>query len=352
MAGLIHIAGKCARAVVAASLLMTAFPAMAYEAPLTDAVLEENGQLCTHQILRSERKYGIPQRLLASIAATESGRWHKGLGTAIPWPWTINVEGAGYYFQTKQEAIAAVRGYQAQGKRSIDVGCMQVNLLHHPQAFATLDQAFEPTYNVDYAASFLHGNYAESGSWKTAVGYYHSRTPANSYPYIDRVYSQWYGFSVNPRAASTTNRVASRGPSKRYTTFIRVENAGSQSASNDNGSVRQVTFSRAGEKKASNARKSVSVADVSARPSMKVVSVAESEARKNLKVIRPEPVAQEEAPAEAPKPQAAAPSGPMILSTGIAPRGEGTRIVSLADEHVGSNSSLPENDKRFIRFTE
>ena len=32
---------------------------------------------------------------------------------------------------------------------------MQVNLGYHPDAFEDLEQAFDPTYNVAYAASFL-----------------------------------------------------------------------------------------------------------------------------------------------------------------------------------------------------
>ena len=39
--------------------------------------------------------------------------------------------------------------------RSIDIGCAQVNLMHHPDAFASLEQAFDPMANADYAARFL-----------------------------------------------------------------------------------------------------------------------------------------------------------------------------------------------------
>ena len=48
-----------------------------------------------------------------------------------------------------------MRAVQAQGVRSIDIGCMQVNLMHHPNAFATLDAAFDPLANALYAARFL-----------------------------------------------------------------------------------------------------------------------------------------------------------------------------------------------------
>src|SRR4029079_10379480 len=104
--------------------------------------------------------------LLSAIASTESGRYHEGLQIKVPWPWTINVGGKGYWFDSKEEAIAAVRKYQHRGIQSIDVGCMQVNLYHHPEGFASLDQAFEPEHNVAYAASFLRSLYQEDGTWK------------------------------------------------------------------------------------------------------------------------------------------------------------------------------------------
>ena len=46
--------------------------------------------------------------------------------------------------QTRQQAVAAVQALQARGVRSIDVGCLQVNLMYHPIAFASLDDAFDP----------------------------------------------------------------------------------------------------------------------------------------------------------------------------------------------------------------
>lgn len=195
-------------------------PAQAYD---SDAALEADGALCTRHVSRSERKYGIPQRLLGAIAATETGRRHKGLGVQVPWPWTINVEGRGFYFHSKREAVIAVEKYQAQGVKSIDVGCMQVNLYHHPQAFANLSQALEPSFNVDYAARFLRGHYDETRSWKTAVGRYHSRTPGHAARYIGAVYGQWYGLAG---AKQSPARTGTR-PSK-YKSYIRMENSGEQ----------------------------------------------------------------------------------------------------------------------------
>lgn len=131
---------------------------------------------CRAAIMAAERAAGIPTQLMAAIARVESGR-RDAQGVVQPWPWTINAEGVGSTYDSKAEAIAAVERLQASGVRSIDVGCMQVNLMYHPDAFASLDQAFDPAANARYAATFLTRLHAQSGDWTKATAAYHSATP-------------------------------------------------------------------------------------------------------------------------------------------------------------------------------
>jgi hypothetical protein len=145
---------------------------------------------CDTAIVGAETTMRLPHRLLGAIAEVESGRLDAA-GTVRPWPWTINVEGRGEFFASKQQAVEAVRALQAQGLRSIDVGCMQVNLMHHPNAFASLDAAFDPTANAHYAARFLTTLYGISGSWVQATAAYHSQTPAIAADYQQRVMARW-----------------------------------------------------------------------------------------------------------------------------------------------------------------
>jgi soluble lytic murein transglycosylase-like protein len=69
---------------------------------------------------------------------------------------------------------------------------MQVNLMHHPNAFVTLDQAFDPTANAQYAARFLNTLYGTNGSWLQATAAYHSQTPAIGAEYQQRVMARWH----------------------------------------------------------------------------------------------------------------------------------------------------------------
>ncbi len=147
--------------------------------------------LCRPAIAAAERAHAIPHALLLAIGRVESGRRDPETGTFGPWPWTINAEGTGQFFPTKEAAIAAVRALQARGVRSIDVGCMQVNLHHHPHAFSSLEEAFDPWRNADYAARFLVDLRERTQSWTQAAAHYHSHTPEFAEAYKRRVLAAW-----------------------------------------------------------------------------------------------------------------------------------------------------------------
>jgi hypothetical protein len=147
--------------------------------------------MCEAAISSAEAETKLPARVLTAIALRESGRIDPDTGRVRPWPWTINFEGAGHFYDSKEAVIAAVIGIQAAGGQSIDVGCMQVNLMHHPNAFATLDEAFDPTRNAAYAGRFLRSLFADLGDWGTAIAAYHSRTPGVGEPYRDQVVATW-----------------------------------------------------------------------------------------------------------------------------------------------------------------
>ena len=68
---------------------------------------------------------------------------------------------------------------------------MQVNLKHHPKAFADLDQAFDPVTNVAYSAKFLRDYYATLGDWIKATAAYHSRTPVHGQRYLGEIERSW-----------------------------------------------------------------------------------------------------------------------------------------------------------------
>jgi hypothetical protein len=149
-------------------------------------------RMCEAAIASAEYADRLPAHLLGAIARVESGRPDPRTGRLAPWPWTINAEGIGAFFPTKAEAIAAVQRLQGRGVRSIDVGCLQINLMFHPNAFASLDEAFEPRANALYAAHFLDELRAGTHDWLQAIADYHSQTPVLGKNYRDRVVALWH----------------------------------------------------------------------------------------------------------------------------------------------------------------
>lgn len=148
-------------------------------------------RLCPQAIASQERIQGIPRHLLSAIALAESGRKHPNFDKRMPWPWTVMAEGRGRYLPTKAAAVQEVRALQARGIRNIDVGCMQVNLYYHGDAFDSIERAFDPETNVAYAGKFLSELFRDTGSWQEAAGKYHSATPEHKVPYRQRVVRYW-----------------------------------------------------------------------------------------------------------------------------------------------------------------
>jgi soluble lytic murein transglycosylase-like protein len=158
-------------------------------ADLSPILSQPAGQACRQAVAAAERAHGIPVHLLAAIARVESGRRDQSSGTFDPWPWTINFDGQGSFYDNKTQAVAAASSMRPKVTKSIDVGCMQISLTNHPDAFATMEQAFDPFANADYGARFLVQLFAKTGSWPKAVEWYHSATPELGHDYGLKVYA-------------------------------------------------------------------------------------------------------------------------------------------------------------------
>lgn len=153
----------------------------------------EPATVCRDLTAQAARAHRIPPELLTAVSLAESGRYDRTRKAVLAWPWTIYAEGRGRYLDSQAAAVAEVKRLRARGVRNIDVGCMQVNLGHHPQAFESIEQAFDPHANVDYAARFLKELHERTRSWNQAVALYHSSTEALNRPYRQKVMQLWGG---------------------------------------------------------------------------------------------------------------------------------------------------------------
>ncbi len=151
---------------------------------------------CIESAKKFEKIYRLPENLLVSVALTESGKRLQS-GEFVAWPWTINIKGKGKFFSSKEKALQYVTGFIKRGRKNIDMGCMQVNHMYHPNAFINLEKAFDPETNVEWSANLIKNLYQKYGSYKEAVGYYHSYRTIKKNQYASKVFNTWRNLNKN-----------------------------------------------------------------------------------------------------------------------------------------------------------
>jgi soluble lytic murein transglycosylase-like protein len=193
----------------AAVVILAALPASVQASTTAEPVAAEAGQaaghgtigswtrarppeeVCLAEAAAAERRAQVPPGLVRAIALAESGRWDTVARRSYAWPWTVTAGDQSWYLGSKAEAVAHVRELQRAGRTNIDVGCMQINLHWHPDAFATLEDAFDPRRNVAYGVEFLKSLRSELRSWGRAVARYHTADEARGDAYRERVTALW-----------------------------------------------------------------------------------------------------------------------------------------------------------------
>jgi len=142
------------------------------------ATAQASGRLdtCLEAISAAEERHDIPSGLLQAIAEIESDLN----------PLALNVAGRTRVPQSYDQAVALLYDRAGRPRRDLNIGCMQIHTGWHLQAVDGQPQLFlDPEVNVDYGASLLRTLYEREGSWREAVGWYHT-SPAypNFYRYI------------------------------------------------------------------------------------------------------------------------------------------------------------------------
>lgn len=190
--------------------------------------------LCSVAAQDAARESGVPGALVRAVMTAESGRPAGKGGTLRPWPWALNVDGRGYWPDTREQALDMIDGFLREGRTSIDIGCFQINLRWHGQAFASPEEMIDPARNAAYAVRFLLELKEKTGSWRDAAGAYHSRDPDRAEGYVQRLKSVHAGlvataagavapedppppplraaFSLQRAAGALIDRQAARGP--------------------------------------------------------------------------------------------------------------------------------------------
>lgn len=145
--------------------------------------LADPADICLAAAQDAASASNVPLSVMIAITQTETGRRQDG--ETRPWPWTVNMEGEGHWFESRDAALAYAFENYNRGARSFDVGCFQINFRWHGENFNSIEDMFDPAANAAYAAKFLSTLYAETGDWSAAAGAFHSRTETQAAGYRD-----------------------------------------------------------------------------------------------------------------------------------------------------------------------
>lgn len=141
------------------------------------AALPVHANECRREITAAAERHGIPLSVALTVARVESANN----------PLAMNIAGWPARAHSVPDGVTAVRKLKSAGIQSIDVGCMQINLKHHPGAFAHMEEAFDPRTNADYGVRFLKSLYEQKRSWGMAIASYHSSDPVRQDVYLRSV---------------------------------------------------------------------------------------------------------------------------------------------------------------------
>ena len=153
-------------------------------------IREARASTCAEAARSAEQGHGLPSGLLAAIGAVESGGWG----------WSVNGNDgmSGRRFATEEDAMRYTEGLLGAGLRTIDLGCFQVDLRYHPDAFQRWQDAFDGDANADAAAGILNRLHTQTGDWSRAVALYHSADPQRAQSYLQAVMNAWSGGTRPP----------------------------------------------------------------------------------------------------------------------------------------------------------
>lgn len=147
--------------------------------------------------VRVAKEFGIPPAIFFGVAYQES-KMRFG-NTALPWPWTLNVEGKPYRYRTRLEAERDLMRFLNAGKRSIDIGLCQVNWKYNGLRLGDPRKGLDPYWNMRVSASILREHFDATGDWFTAVGMYHNQAnKERARKYATSVFSRLNNFVVRP----------------------------------------------------------------------------------------------------------------------------------------------------------
>lgn len=123
-------------------------------------------------------KYGVPEVVLRSISAVESGNNR----------YAVNINGSAVYSETEEHAVQVIRNNR---NKSIDIGLMQINKVWFKKFGYPLELGLNACWSIHMGAYILQYEYIRHNGdiWK-AIAHYHSPTKKYQNRYMNKVYKE------------------------------------------------------------------------------------------------------------------------------------------------------------------
>ena len=136
-------------------------------------------QTCEAQLIIASVRHAVPVDLLTAIGRVESNFR----------PLALNIGGRSYQPASPAEAMRLLSTADGTPRRNATVGCMQIHTWYHRAAVdGQIERFLDPAVNVDYSAQLLRLLYDRHGSWRLAVGWYHTAASSSRFElYICRI---------------------------------------------------------------------------------------------------------------------------------------------------------------------
>ncbi|MEX0607000.1 MAG: hypothetical protein WD382_11360 [Halofilum sp. (in: g-proteobacteria)] len=133
-------------------------------------------------------RHGLEPGLLYALTLVES-RHRSGPDRVSPWPWTIHGPGGGRWFDSQEEARAALAEMlERWPAKRIDVGAAQINVGWHEDIIDDPLRLLDLDYNLEVAAQILARAVQSTSDPVLGVGRYHA--------WVDQARSRRYGRKV------------------------------------------------------------------------------------------------------------------------------------------------------------
>jgi len=125
------------------------------------------------QILDEECKM-VPRDIVLRVVTHESKSTYQG--RIQPWPWTLNIDGKGYYFSNYHKALLAAIKAHRNGAEKLGIGFGQIEWKYHKDRFdKNIAAALHPRRNIKVVCEILVEAWSSKRvkTWEDAIAYYH-----------------------------------------------------------------------------------------------------------------------------------------------------------------------------------